>query len=191
MAIGAVDALEGRWAGKSLVAGINASREVMDLRSSPAISSAAATMTLSSRAASAWKWPYASIRKEIDPEYRDAEAAGGRQDDHAPFDQPNDKRECPTLAAASRRNDGTTDLNEPPLNLPELTVSELSGRAQAHPSRTPTAMYAFCAANLGKVSYHSNGHVYFDLKGRSGVYCRRDLALQRATHQSNAFRGRA
>jgi exodeoxyribonuclease VII large subunit len=53
-------------------------------------------------------------------------------------------------------------LNEPRLNLPELTVSELSSALK----RTIEDAYGYVRVRgeLGKVSYHSNGHVYFDLK---------------------------
>jgi exodeoxyribonuclease VII large subunit len=53
-------------------------------------------------------------------------------------------------------------LNEPRLNLPELTVSELSTQLK----RTIEDAYGYVRVRgeLGKVSYHSNGHVYFDLK---------------------------
>jgi exodeoxyribonuclease VII large subunit len=53
-------------------------------------------------------------------------------------------------------------MNEPRLNLPELTVSELSAALK----RTIEDSYAYVRVRgeLGKVSYHSNGHVYFDLK---------------------------
>jgi exodeoxyribonuclease VII large subunit len=53
-------------------------------------------------------------------------------------------------------------LNEPRLNLPELTVSELSVALK----RTIEDAYGYVRVRgeLGKVSYHSNGHVYFDLK---------------------------
>src|ERR1700733_11493859 len=53
-------------------------------------------------------------------------------------------------------------LNEPRLNLPELTVSELSTALK----RTIEDAYGYVRVRgeLGKVSYHSNGHVYFDLK---------------------------
>jgi exodeoxyribonuclease VII large subunit len=53
-------------------------------------------------------------------------------------------------------------LNEPRLNLPELTVSELSGALK----RTIEDAYGYVRVRgeLGKVSYHGNGHVYFDLK---------------------------
>ena len=53
-------------------------------------------------------------------------------------------------------------MNEPRLNLPELTVSELSAALK----RTIEDAYGFVRVRgeLGKVSYHSNGHVYFDLK---------------------------
>ncbi len=53
-------------------------------------------------------------------------------------------------------------MNEPRLNLPELTVSELSSALK----RTIEDAYGYVRVRgeLGKVSYHSNGHVYFDLK---------------------------
>jgi exodeoxyribonuclease VII large subunit len=53
-------------------------------------------------------------------------------------------------------------VNEPRLNLPELTVSELSAALK----RTIEDAYGYVRVRgeLGKVSYHSNGHVYFDLK---------------------------
>jgi exodeoxyribonuclease VII large subunit len=53
-------------------------------------------------------------------------------------------------------------MNEPRLNLPELTVSELSMALK----RTIEESYGYVRVRgeLGKVSYHGNGHVYFDLK---------------------------
>jgi len=53
-------------------------------------------------------------------------------------------------------------MNEPRLNLPELTVSELSAALK----RTIEDAYGYVRVRgeLGKVSYHNNGHVYFDLK---------------------------
>jgi exodeoxyribonuclease VII large subunit len=53
-------------------------------------------------------------------------------------------------------------INEPRLNLPELTVSELSMALK----RTIEDSYGYVRVRgeLGKVSYHNNGHVYFDLK---------------------------
>jgi exodeoxyribonuclease VII large subunit len=53
-------------------------------------------------------------------------------------------------------------MNEPRLNLPELTVSELSAALK----RTIEDGYGYVRVRgeLGKVSYHGNGHVYFDLK---------------------------
>src|SRR3984957_11953694 len=53
-------------------------------------------------------------------------------------------------------------LNETRLNLPELTVSELSTALK----RTIEDAYGYVRVRgeLGKVSYHGNGHVYFDLK---------------------------
>src|ERR1700684_4269017 len=57
---------------------------------------------------------------------------------------------------------GIIALNEPRLNLPELTVSELSTALK----RTIEDAYGYgrVRGELGKVSYHGNGHVYFDLK---------------------------
>jgi exodeoxyribonuclease VII large subunit len=53
-------------------------------------------------------------------------------------------------------------MNEPRLNLPELTVSQLSMALK----RTIEDAYGYVRVRgeLGKVSYHGNGHVYFDLK---------------------------
>ena len=53
-------------------------------------------------------------------------------------------------------------MNEPRVNLPELTVSELSVALK----RTIEDAYGYVRVRgeLGKVSYHSNGHIYFDLK---------------------------
>jgi exodeoxyribonuclease VII large subunit len=53
-------------------------------------------------------------------------------------------------------------IDEPRLNLPELTVSELSMALK----RTIEDSYGYVRVRgeLGKVSYHGNGHVYFDLK---------------------------
>src|SRR3984957_3788702 len=53
-------------------------------------------------------------------------------------------------------------LDEPRLNLPELTVSELSTALK----RTIEDAYGYVRVRgeLGKVSYHGNGHIYFDLK---------------------------
>jgi exodeoxyribonuclease VII large subunit len=53
-------------------------------------------------------------------------------------------------------------VNEPRLNLPELSVSELSAALK----RTIEDAYGYVRVRgeLGKVSYHGNGHVYFDLK---------------------------
>src|SRR6202034_167768 len=53
-------------------------------------------------------------------------------------------------------------MNEPRLNLPELTVSDLAAALK----RTIEDAYGYVRVRgeLGKVSYHSNGHVYLDLK---------------------------
>jgi exodeoxyribonuclease VII large subunit len=53
-------------------------------------------------------------------------------------------------------------MDEPRLNLPEQTVSELATALK----RTIEESYGYVRVRgeLGKVSYHGNGHVYFDLK---------------------------
>src|SRR5215210_3545824 len=53
-------------------------------------------------------------------------------------------------------------MNEPRLNLVEMTVSELSMVL----TRTIEDAYGYVRVRgeLGKVSYHSNGHIYLDLK---------------------------
>ncbi|HXW49983.1 MAG TPA: exodeoxyribonuclease VII large subunit [Xanthobacteraceae bacterium] len=53
-------------------------------------------------------------------------------------------------------------MEEPRLNLPELTVSQLSTALK----RTIEEAYGYVRVRgeLGKVSYHGNGHVYLDLK---------------------------
>ena len=53
-------------------------------------------------------------------------------------------------------------MNEPKLNLPELTVSELSAALKR--TIEDSFGYVRVRGELGKVSYHGNGHVYFDLK---------------------------
>src|SRR6478672_13399510 len=56
-----------------------------------------------------------------------------------------------------------TDVrNEPRVNLPEVTVSELSASLK----RTLEDAYGFVRVRgeLGNVKYHSSGHVYLDLK---------------------------
>jgi len=82
-----------------------------------------------------------------------------------------DPRSRWTALIATERTDSSTwpdlgpvqnTMNEPRLNLPELTVSELSMALK----RTIEDSYAYVRVRgeLGKVSYHGNGHVYFDLK---------------------------
>src|SRR4051812_31644204 len=53
-------------------------------------------------------------------------------------------------------------MNEPRLNIVEMTVSELSMALK----RTVEDSYGYVRVRgeLGKVSYHSNGHIYLDLK---------------------------
>ena len=67
------------------------------------------------------------------------------------------------LGTNSADRDGSIRImNEPRLNLPELTVSELSAALK----RTIEDSYGYVRVRgeLGKVSYHANGHVYFDIK---------------------------
>src|SRR6476646_240107 len=56
----------------------------------------------------------------------------------------------------------TAPMNEPRLNIMEVTVSELSMALK----RTIEDSYGYVRVRgeLGKVSYHSNGHIYLDLK---------------------------
>src|SRR4051794_25714038 len=56
----------------------------------------------------------------------------------------------------------TAPMNEPRLNIVEVTVSELSMALK----RTIEDSYGYVRVRgeLGKVSYHSNGHIYLDLK---------------------------
>src|SRR3954463_7886810 len=53
-------------------------------------------------------------------------------------------------------------MNEPRLNIVEMTVSELS-MALKHTIEDSYG-YVRVRGELGKVSYHSNGHIYLDLK---------------------------
>src|SRR6202167_4216058 len=63
---------------------------------------------------------------------------------------------------AAPGHNGDIAVDEPRLNLPELTVSELSTAVK----RTIEDAYGYVRVRgeLGKGSYHGNGHVYFDLK---------------------------
>ncbi|MFL5065505.1 MAG: exodeoxyribonuclease VII large subunit [Xanthobacteraceae bacterium] len=53
-------------------------------------------------------------------------------------------------------------MNEPRLNLPELTVSELS--ASLKRTLEDAFGYVRVRGELGNVKYHSSGHIYLDLK---------------------------
>src|SRR6202140_2900815 len=53
-------------------------------------------------------------------------------------------------------------MDEPRFNLPELTVAELSTALKS--TIEEAYGYVRVRGELGKVSYHGNGHVYFDLK---------------------------
>ena len=60
------------------------------------------------------------------------------------------------------RINAEAELAPPPTNLPEWSVSELSATLK----KTIEDAYGYVRVRgeLGKVSYHGNGHVYFDLK---------------------------
>ena len=72
-------------------------------------------------------------------------------------------------------------MNEPRLNLPELTVSELAMALK----RTIEDSYGYVRVRgeLGKVSYHGNGHVYFDLKDDRACIAGVIWRIDRAAHQ--------
>ena len=53
-------------------------------------------------------------------------------------------------------------MNEPRLNLPELTVSELSAALKR--TLEDAFGYVRVRGELGNVKYHSSGHIYLDLK---------------------------
>ena len=69
------------------------------------------------------------------------------------------------------------EMNEPRLNLPELTVSELSAALK----RTIEDAYGYVRVRgeLGKVSYHSQRPRLFRSQGRPCLHRRRDLAHHR------------
>ncbi len=170
MAMGAVDALKAANR-KALVVGINASREVMDLIKSGDIVGSGDYDTFA-QGCLAVEMAVRSLRKEDVPRELMLKPTVIDKTNDAPFDQPFEKRECPTLEQRRQamigrsideaRHQGTMALDEPRLNLPELTVSELSTALK----RTIEDAYGYVRVRgeLGKVSYHGNGHVYFDLK---------------------------
>jgi ribose transport system substrate-binding protein len=99
MAIGAVDALKagGR---KSLVVGINASREAMDLIKSGDIVGSGDYDSFV-QGCIALEMAVRSVRKEDVPKEVMLKPVVIDKTNYAPFDQPYDKRECPTLASVA------------------------------------------------------------------------------------------
>ncbi len=99
MAIGAVDALKAAGR-KSFVAGINASREVMDLIKSGDIVGSGDYDTFV-QGCIAVEMAVRGIRKEPVPDAVMLKPQVIDKTNYAPFDQPNDKRECPTLVSVA------------------------------------------------------------------------------------------
>jgi ribose transport system substrate-binding protein len=95
MAIGAVDALKAAGR-KSTVVGINASREAMDLIKSGDIAGSGDYDTFA-LGCLALELAVRSVRKEVMPKEVMLKPAVVDKTNFAPFDQPYDKRECPTL----------------------------------------------------------------------------------------------
>jgi ribose transport system substrate-binding protein len=99
MAIGAVDALKA-GSRKSLVVGINASREVMDLIKSGDVT-ASGDYDSFVQGCLALEMAVRSVRKEDVPKEVMLKPMVVDKTNYAPFDQPYDKRECPTLASVA------------------------------------------------------------------------------------------
>jgi ribose transport system substrate-binding protein len=101
MAIGAVDALkaDGR---KALVVGINASREAMELIKSGEIVGSGDYDTFV-QGCIAVEMAVRSVRKEDLPKELMLKPVVIDKTNYAPFDQPFEKRECPTLANVDRQ----------------------------------------------------------------------------------------
>jgi ribose transport system substrate-binding protein len=101
MAMGAVDALKAANR-KALVVGINASREVMDLIKSGDIIGSGDYDTFA-QGCLAVEMAVRAIRKENVPKELILKPTVIDKTNYAPFDQPLDKRECPTLGNADRQ----------------------------------------------------------------------------------------
>jgi ribose transport system substrate-binding protein len=99
MAIGAVDALKAAGR-KSLVAGINASREVMDLIKSGDVIGSGDYDTFV-QGCIAVEIAVRAIRKETVPAAVMLKPLIVDKTNYTPFDQPYDRRECPTLASVA------------------------------------------------------------------------------------------
>jgi ribose transport system substrate-binding protein len=101
MAMGAVDALKAANR-KALVVGINASREVMDLIKSGDIIGSGDYDTFA-QGCLAVEMAVRAIRKENVPKELILKPTVIDKTNYAPFDQPLDKRECPTLGNVDRQ----------------------------------------------------------------------------------------
>jgi ribose transport system substrate-binding protein len=101
MAIGAVDALKAAGR-KSLVVGINASREAMELIKSGEIVGSGDYDTFV-QGCIAVEMAVRSVRKEDAPKELMLKPVVIDKTNYAPFDQPYEKRECPTLANVDRQ----------------------------------------------------------------------------------------
>jgi ribose transport system substrate-binding protein len=101
MAIGAVDALKAAGR-KALVVGINASREAMEFIKSGEIVGSGDYDTFV-QGCLAVEMAVRSIRKEDVPKELMLKPAVIDKTNYAPFDQPYEKRECPTLANVGRQ----------------------------------------------------------------------------------------
>jgi ribose transport system substrate-binding protein len=101
MAIGAVDALKAAGR-KALVVGINASREAMELIKSGEIVGSGDYDTFV-QGCIAVEMAVRSVRKEDTPKELMLKPVVIDKTNYAPFDQPYEKRECPTLANVDRQ----------------------------------------------------------------------------------------
>lgn len=101
MAMGAVDALKAANR-KALVVGINASREVMDLIKSGDVIGSGDYDTFA-QGCLAVEMAVRAVRKENVPKELILKPTVIDKTNYAPFDQPLDKRECPTLGNVDRQ----------------------------------------------------------------------------------------
>ena len=101
MAMGAVDALKAANR-KALVVGINASREVMDLIKSGDVIGSGDYDTFA-QGCLAVEMAVRAVRKENVPHELILKPTVIDKTNYAPFDQPLDKRECPTLGNVDRQ----------------------------------------------------------------------------------------
>ena len=101
MAMGAVDALKAANR-KALVVGINASREIMDLIKSGDVIGSGDYDTFA-QGCLAVEMAVRSVRKQDVPRELILKPTVIDKTNYAPFDQPLEKRECPTLSNADRQ----------------------------------------------------------------------------------------